>query len=199
MFLVVGLGNPGDEYSLSRHNIGFMVVDEVAKKLGVRLKKKGFKGLYNEASLDQKKLIILKPHTFMNRSGTAVNEAVRYFNILIGDVIVVQDEIDLPIGNLLIKSGGGSAGHKGIESIVNSLGDKGFIRLRIGVGKPVNKPDVINYVLSKLQSHEREKISEIIRSAVEAIIEVIENGVQSAMNKFNKRRKAIKSNEIISS
>lgn len=193
MFLVVGLGNPGDEYSLSRHNIGFIVVDELAKKLNVGLKKKGFKGRFAEATLDQKKLILLEPHTYMNRSGTAVKEAVDYFNISIGDVIVVQDEIDLPVGSLLIKSGGGSAGHKGIESIMNSLGDKGFIRLRIGVGKPDNKPEVTNYVLSKLRSHEREEILKIIQRAVEAIIEVIHNGVQSAMNKFNKRSRGLRS------
>jgi len=193
MFLVVGLGNPGDEYSLSRHNIGFIVVDELAKKLNVGLKKKGFRGLFAEATLDQKKLILLKPHTYMNRSGTAVKEAVDYFNISIGDVIVVQDEIDLPVGSLLIKSGGGSAGHKGIESIMTSLGDKGFVRLRIGVGKPDNKPEVTNYVLSKLRSHEREEILEIIQSAVEAIIEVIHDGVQSAMNKFNKRSRGLRS------
>lgn len=193
MFLVVGLGNPGDEYSLSRHNIGFIVVDELAKKLNVGLKKKGFRGLFTEATLDQKKLILLKPHTYMNRSGTAVKEAVDYFNISIGDVIVVQDEIDLPVGSLLIKSGGGSAGHKGIESIMNSLGDKGFIRLRIGVGKPDNKPEVTNYVLSKLRSHEREEILKIIQRAVEAIIEVIQNGVQSTMNKFNKRSRGLRS------
>jgi len=193
MFLVVGLGNPGDEYSLSRHNIGFIVVDELAKKLNVGLKKKGFRGLFTEATLDQKKLILLKPHTYMNRSGTAVKEAVDYFNISIGDVIVVQDEIDLPVGSLLIKSGGGSAGHKGIESIMNSLGDKGFIRLRIGVGKPDNKPEVTNYVLSKLRSHEREEILKIIQRAVEAIIEVIQNGIQSTMNKFNKRSRGLRS------
>ena len=192
MFLVVGLGNPGDEYSLSRHNIGFIVVDELAKKLNVGLKKKGFRGLFAEATLDQKKLILFKPHTYMNRSGMAVKEAVDYFNISIGDVIVVQDEIDLPVGSLLIKSGGGSAGHKGIESIMTSLGDKGFVRLRIGVGKPDNKPEVTNYVLSKLRSHEREEILESIQSAVEAIIEVIHDGVQSAMNKFNKRSRGLR-------
>jgi len=193
MFLVVGLGNPGDEYSLSRHNIGFIVVDELAKKLNVGLKKKGFRGLFAEATLDQKKLILFQPHSYMNRSGTAVKEAVDYFNISIGDVIVVQDEIDLPVGSLLIKSGGGSAGHKGIESIMNSLVDKGFVRLRIGVGKPDNKPEVTNYVLSKLRSHEREEILKIIQSAVEAIIEVIHDGVQSAMNKFNKRSRGLRS------
>jgi len=192
MFLVVGLGNPGDEYSLSRHNIGFIVVDELAKKLNVGLKKKGFRGLFAEATLDQKKLILFQPHSYMNRSGTAVKEAVDYFNISIGDVIVVQDEIDLPVGSLLIKSGGGSAGHKGIESIMTSLGDKGFVRLRIGVGKPDNKPEVTNYVLSKLRSHEREEILESIQSAVEAIIEVIHDGVQSAMNKFNKRSRGLR-------
>lgn len=187
MFLVVGLGNPGEEYSLSRHNVGFMVVDELAERLDVNVRKKGFKSFYNESHIDQKKLILLKPQTFMNKSGEAVSEAANYFNIVSRDIIVVQDELDLPTGSLQIKEGGGSAGHKGVDSIVSCTGETDFIRVRIGIGKPIHKPEVINHVLSEFELEEMDHIKEVVNKAVKAVLEIVLNGVESAMNKFNKR------------
>ncbi|MDA2920082.1 aminoacyl-tRNA hydrolase [Desulfobacterota bacterium AH_259_B03_O07] len=195
MFLVVGLGNPGEEYSLSRHNVGFKVVDELARRLDVNVRKKGFKGFYSESHIDRKKLIFLKPQTYMNKSGEAVSEAVRYFNIASRDIIVVQDELDLPTGTLQIKEGGGSAGHKGVDSIVSCLGEAGFIRVRIGIGKPTHKPEVINHVLSEFELDEMENIKEVINKAVEAVLEIFQTGIESAMNKFNKRAKCSRSTD----
>jgi PTH1 family peptidyl-tRNA hydrolase len=187
MILVVGLGNPGKAYSRSKHNLGFMVVDEVATRIGATLDKKGFAALYGEAVQEQKKLLLLKPQTYMNRSGQSVSQAAEFFKVTAQDIIVVYDEMDLQLGSLRIKLGGGSAGHKGIESIINHLGDDNFVRVRVGIGKPVQKLDAVSHVLSSFKKGEKNIINEMINRAADATLEIIANGVESAMNKFNKR------------
>lgn len=187
MLLVVGLGNPGKKYSSSRHNIGFMVIDEVAKRLEIVLKKKGFNSLYCEAVIDHKKIVLLKPQTFMNQSGRAVHEAVNFYKISTNEVIVVQDEIDLPAGMMQIRSGGGSAGHRGIDSIIRCLGESDFIRIRVGIGRPSAKPQVVNHVLSEFESDERETMKVMIERAADAVLETILYGLEKAMNKFNRK------------
>ncbi|MBI2486019.1 MAG: aminoacyl-tRNA hydrolase [Deltaproteobacteria bacterium] len=187
MILVVGLGNPGKEYSLSKHNIGFMVVDELANRLGVSLNKIGFTSGYGEALVEEKKIIFLKPRTYMNRSGKAVSGFVDFFKILPGDLILVYDEMDLPLGNLKIKVGGGSAGHKGIESIITSLGDDSFIRVRVGIGKPGQKSETVNHVLSKFKKDEKKIVEDALVRAADAVLEIVARGVESAMNKFNRK------------
>lgn len=188
MFLIVGLGNPGRRYSLSRHNVGFMVIDEIAKRHEVDVKKKGFDSLYCESIINHKKIILLKPQTFMNLSGKAVLEAVNFFKLSTSDVLVVHDEIDLPTGTMQIKFDGGSAGHKGIDSIISHLGRSDFIRIRIGVGKPTSKPEVVNHVLSEFERHEMETMRVMIERASDAVAETILNGLEEAMNKFNKKK-----------
>ena len=187
MNLVVGLGNPGKEYSLSKHNIGFMVVDELANRLGVSLNKIGFTSVYGEALVEEKKIIFLNTRKYMNRSGRAVSEFVGFFKILPGDVILVYDEMDLPLGNLKIKVGGGSAGHKGIESIITALGDDSFTRVRVGIGKPGQKSETVNHVLSKFQKDEKKIVEDALGRAADAVLEIIARGVESAMNKFNRK------------
>ncbi len=129
----------------------------------------------------------------MNNSGEAVLEAVNYFNIVSHDIIVVQDELDLPTGSIQIKEGGGSAGHKGVDSIVSFIGEADFTRVRIGISKPVHKPEVINHVLSEFEFAEMDNVKEVINKAAEAVLEIALNGVESAMNKFNKRAKCSRS------
>ena len=187
MVLVVGLGNPGKGYSLSKHNIGFMVVDEISNRLGVSIEKKGFKSLYAEALKEGKKLILLKPQTYMNRSGEAVRDAAGFFKIPVGDIVVVYDEMDLPLDSIKIKVGGGSAGHKGVESIIVHLGDLGFVRVRVGIGKPVQRDKGASHVLSGFREEEREVIKDTLTKAADAVLEVIIRGVDSAMNKFNRK------------
>jgi PTH1 family peptidyl-tRNA hydrolase len=188
MFLIVGLGNPGKKYSLSRHNVGFMVIDEIAKRHEIDIKKKRFSSLYCESVIDQKKIILLKPQTFMNLSGRAVFEAVNFYKISTSDVLVVHDEIDLPTGAMQVKFGGGSAGHKGIDSIISHLGRSDFIRIRIGVGKPTHKPEVVNHVLSGFERCEIKTIKGMIERAADAVAETILNGLGKAMNEFNKKK-----------
>jgi peptidyl-tRNA hydrolase, PTH1 family len=186
MILVAGLGNPGKGYSSSRHNVGFIVVDELTKRLGASFKR-GFRSLYAEAYLEEKKLILLKPETYMNRSGEAVSDAVEFFKIPMKDIIVVHDEMDLPLGDIKVKIGGGSAGHKGIQSIISSLGDNGFIRVRVGIGKPTQKSEVIDHVLSRFEKEEKKIIEYAINRAADAVLEIALRGVEGAMNKFNRK------------
>jgi PTH1 family peptidyl-tRNA hydrolase len=188
MFLIVGLGNPGKRYSLSRHNVGFMVIDEVAKRHKISVKKKGFNSLYCESIIDLKKIVLLKPQTFMNLSGKAVFEAVNFYKIPTSDVLVVHDEIDLPTGTMQIKFAGGSAGHKGIDSIIRHLGRSDFIRIRIGVGRPSHKPEVVDHVLSGFEGGEIKTIKVMIERAADAVAETILNGLEKAMNKFNQKK-----------
>ncbi len=187
MILVAGLGNPGKEYSSSRHNVGFIVIDEIAKRLGISLKKKGFRSLFAEALLEEKKIILLKPQTYMNLSGNAVSDVVEFFKISLKDIIVVHDEIDLPIGSIKIKTGGGSAGHKGVRSVINCLGDSGFVRVRVGVGKPVQKSEIIGHVLSGFEGGEKRIMEDMVARAADAVLEIILRGLESAMNKFNRK------------
>ncbi|HLE25340.1 MAG TPA: aminoacyl-tRNA hydrolase [Thermodesulfobacteriota bacterium] len=187
MILVAGLGNPGKGYASSRHNIGFIVIDELAKRLGASVKKKGFRSHYAQAPIDEKKLILLKPDTYMNRSGEALSEAAEFFKIPAKDIIAVYDEMDLSLGSIKVKVGGGSAGHKGIQSIINSLGDSDFIRVRVGIGKPVQKSEVIDHVLSQFEKEEKKLVKDAIVKAADAVIEIVLMGAESAMNKFNKK------------
>ena len=192
MILVAGLGNPGKEYSSSRHNVGFIVVDEIAKRLGISLKKKGFRSLYAEVLLEEKKLLLLKPQTYMNLSGDAVSDAVEFFKIPPKDIIVVYDEIDLPLGSIRIKTGGGSAGHKGVLSIINCLGESDFVRVRVGIGKPIQKSEIIGHVLSGFEREEQKIMEDTVSRAADAILEIILRGLQNAMNKFNRRSEDLK-------
>jgi PTH1 family peptidyl-tRNA hydrolase len=192
MILVAGLGNPGKEYSSSRHNVGFIVVDEIAKRLGISLKKKGFRSLYAEVLLEEKKLLLLKPQTYMNLSGVAVSDAIEFFKIPPKDIIVVYDEIDLPLGSIRIKTGGGSAGHKGVQSIINCLGESDFVRVRVGIGKPIQKSEIIGHVLSGFEKGEQKIMEDTVSRAADAILEIILRGLQNAMNKFNRRSEDLK-------
>lgn len=187
MILVTGLGNPGKEYSSSKHNVGFIVVDEIAKRLGISLKKKGFKSLLAEAFLEEKKLILLKPQTYMNLSGDAVSDVMEFFKIPSKDVIVVHDEIDLPLGSIRIKTGGGSAGHKGVQSIINCLGHSGFARVRVGIGKPIQKSEIVGHVLSGFEKDGKKIMEDVVVRAADAVLEIILLGLHSAMNKFNRK------------
>ncbi len=191
MILVAGLGNPGKGYSSSRHNVGFMVVDELAKRLGAFLKK-GFRSLYAQTLLEEKKLILLKPETYMNRSGEAVSDVIEFFKIPLKDVIVAHDEMDLPLGNIKVKVGGGSAGHNGIQSIISCLGDSGFIRIRVGIGKPDQQTEVVGHVLSKFDKGEKRIIEDMVIRAADAVLEIALHGVESTMNKFNRKSEDLK-------
>jgi len=187
MKLVAGLGNPGKEYASTKHNLGFLAVDEIARRAGIDLTKKKFRGSYGEGFLSGEKLILLKPETYMNRSGEAVSEAAVFYNISPPDIIVIHDEMDLPSGTVRVKAGGGSAGHNGIRSIIERIGSPEFIRIRMGIGKPGEKSKGASHVLSRFGSGESDAVKMSVETAADAVFELIENGLERTMNKFNVR------------
>ncbi|MGH7885051.1 MAG: aminoacyl-tRNA hydrolase [Thermodesulfobacteriota bacterium] len=188
-FLIVGLGNPGQEYKNTRHNIGFEVVDKLAEKFNEELTKNGYSSLYTEIAYSGSSLYLVKPKTFMNNSGRAVYEIKSFYKIPTQNMIVIYDELDIPLGNLKIKSGGGAAGHNGIRSILNSTGEADFIRIRFGIGKPKSRDKTVSHVLSRFEKDEKQSVDDNVDTACEAVLEIINNGVKSAMNKFNNKNK----------
>lgn len=187
MKLVVGLGNPGERYAETRHNIGFMVASRAAARAGIALKRQGFQGIYGVGRLVGEEAAVLLPQTFMNRSGASVAPACQSLGVKPGDLIVVHDEIDLPFGILRIKVGGGHGGHNGLRSITEALGHGDFIRLRLGVGRPPAGGDVSGYVLSRFNSAERQALDELLDQAVAALETILARGSAVAMNEFNSR------------
>ncbi len=187
MILVAGLGNPGSEYASTKHNLGFLAVDEIGKRAGIDLKKKKFSGIYGEGTFNGGKLMLLKPETYMNRSGESVSSAAGFYHIPTGNIIIIHDELDLPAGTVRIKAGGGSAGHKGVMSVIGELGSGDFTRVRIGIGKPREKKGTVSHVLTKFSKEESELASESVMRAADAVLEIIRHGLRKAMNKYNVR------------
>lgn len=161
MFLIAGLGNPGSEYAANRHNVGFMAVDELAAKYGFSAVSKKFRSIWCEGSIVGSKAAIMKPQTFMNLSGESVGEACRFYKIEPGQVIVLHDEIDLELGRLRVKKGGGHGGHNGLKSIDSHIG-KDYWRIRIGVGRPQGQSEVTNHVLGNFAKSEAPLLEDML-------------------------------------
>jgi peptidyl-tRNA hydrolase, PTH1 family len=185
--LVVGLGNPGDEYAGTRHNIGFMVLREVADCWGLALKKKGHQGLYAVGRVAAQEVTLLLPQTFMNLSGTSVGSAFRALGVSTDSLIVVHDDIDQPFGALKIKVGGGHGGHNGIRHICQILGTGDFVRIKLGVGRPQPGGDVARYVLRTFNAEEKKTLTSLVEQAARSVESVLEQGAPVAMNEFNRR------------
>jgi PTH1 family peptidyl-tRNA hydrolase len=183
--LVVGLGNPGERYEATRHNIGFMVVRQVAEIAGIALKRPGYQGFYGVGRVAGVETTLLLPQTFMNLSGASVGSACKSLGIKPGDLIIVHDDIDLPFGRLRIREGGGHGGHNGIRSIAGTLGGD-FCRLKVGVGRPA-AGDVADYVLSAFSSAERKGLPDLLAEAANALETILTRGTVAAMNAFNSR------------
>jgi len=191
--LIVGLGNPGDKYDRTRHNLGFLVADKLAADNSASFSK-GFKGEYAEFFMDGSKHYILKPHTYMNLSGESVQPLAAYYKVDVEDIIAIHDDLDIEFGRLKLKKGGNDGGHKGIRSMIQMLGDKDFIRLKMGIGKDGRK-DTIGHVLGKFSSEETEKLDEFIDIGVKAVVCCIKEGVRPAMNAFNTKKTPKKEGE----
>ena len=185
--LIVGLGNPGPEYADTRHNIGCMVVQRVAERAGITIKRKTYQGLSGVGRWAGKEVFLLLPQTFMNRSGASVASACHSLGAMPGDLIVVHDEIDLPFASLRIKVGGGHGGHNGLRSIDSVLGETDYTRLRMGVGRPPTGGDVSRHVLSRFAAGERAELDDFLDTAVDALELLVSRGPQDAMNKYNTR------------
>ncbi|WP_456342065.1 aminoacyl-tRNA hydrolase [Thermovibrio sp.] len=185
--LVVGLGNPGKEYEKTRHNVGWWVVDRVAEELGLSLSREKFSALYGEYSTPRGKVFFIKPLTYMNRSGEAVGRFARFFKIQPSEILVIYDDLDLPPGALRLRLKGSSGGHKGVESVIQALGTKEFPRLRVGIGRPQRKEEVVDFVLSPFGSKELPLIEKAVEKAAGCVIEAVRRGEieQKLINKCN--------------
>lgn len=185
MYLIVGLGNPEEEYSNTRHNMGFDTINKIAKEYNIEINKNKFKGIYGTGMIENEKVILLKPQTYMNLSGDSIIEATKFYKIDIDKIIVIYDDMDVKPGKIKIRKKGGPGSHNGMKSVISCLGSQDFSRIRVGIGIPEHKNDMINYVIGKVLSEELEKLEEGTEIAKEAVVEIIKNGIDIAMNKFN--------------
>lgn len=188
MKLIAGLGNPGIQYQNHRHNIGFRVIDCLSKNHHIPLSIKKFHAIYGIGQIESQKVLLLKPMTYMNRSGVAIREALESFEVSPEDLIVIHDDLDLPFGRLRFKRKGGDGGHQGVRSIIDSLGRSNFIRLKIGIGRPPEGVDPAEYVLSPFNEKERILLEEILSRATKALVVMLLEGIEKAMNQFQRRR-----------
>ena len=185
-WLIVGLGNPGDKYDGTRHNAGFLAVDALAGKEGFRISRVKFQALTAQAEVGGQGALVMKPATYMNLSGEAVGEAARFYHIPPANVLVISDDVDLPLGKLRIRTGGSAGGHNGLKSIIQHLGTDRFPRIKIGVGgKPHPDYDMADWVLGRLRGEDRKVLDGAADRAAEAAACYLKDGPQKAMNKFN--------------
>jgi PTH1 family peptidyl-tRNA hydrolase len=185
--LVVGLGNPGAEYARTRHNVGAEVVELLAKRHGAQLKKGKERALVDEVRVGGRRVALAIPLTYMNDSGDALRLLARRYGVEPEQIVVVHDELDLPVAALRVKSGGGLAGHNGLRSIKSHLHSDAFQRVRIGVGKPVSKERGADHVLNKFSKRERAEVDVTVEQAADAVETIVTEGVDAAMNRFNAR------------
>ena len=196
MYIIAGLGNPGSKYENTRHNLGFITVDRLAEKFNISIKKIKFKSLIGEGIISGNKVVIVKPQTFMNSSGEAIREVMAFYKEDIANLMVIYDDIDIPVGDIRIRKSGSAGTHNGMRSVVYQLKDDGFPRIRIGIKpqreseeKEEPKIDIIDYVLGGFRHEEIEPLEKAIDNAVDAIIGYMESGIDIAMNKYNSHKK----------
>ncbi|MBQ2917340.1 MAG: aminoacyl-tRNA hydrolase [Clostridia bacterium] len=185
MYLIIGLGNPEEKYANTRHNMGFDVINELSKECDIKVSKSKFDALYGMGEIKGQKVILIKPQTYMNLSGESIIKFKKFYKISNKKIIVIYDDIDLKLGDIRLKAKGSSGSHNGMKSVVENLNTEDFIRIRVGIGAPENKDDMINYVIGQIPKREREVLNESITNAKNSILEILENGIDRAMNKFN--------------
>ncbi len=185
MKLIVGLGNPGKKYEATRHNVGFCVIDELAKNLNISLNQEKWKGLFGFETINGEKVFLLKPLTYMNLSGESIRPLMDFYKIPLEDVLVIYDDLDLPPGKIRLRQKGGHGGHNGIKSLLAHLGSENFKRIRIGVGRPEPGEPVANYVLSTFSPSEKIEVTEAIQEATKASETWISEDFLAVMNSFN--------------
>ena len=187
MKLIAGLGNPGKQYAASRHNIGFLVINRLAKANGIELKGRKFKSRLGKGDIEGHNVILAKPQTFMNLSGEAVSAIAQYYKIIPQDIIVVHDDLDIPFGTVKIKTKGGSGGHHGLDSIIALLHGDGFLRVRIGIGKPPHEGDDADFVLSPFNNSESAQLEKVIDNAYKCLGMLLTHDPEIVMNMFHRK------------
>ena len=186
MYIIAGLGNPGREYDMTRHNIGFEVIDYLADKYRIKVKKLKFKGLYGETDINGEKVFLLKPQTYMNLSGESIADFAGFYKLPPQNIIVINDDVDLPCGKIRIRAKGSAGTHNGLKSVIYQLGSDSFARIRIGVGAPRNEGyDLADFVLGRFTKEEIPVLEKSIENAAAAAVEIVRSGVDKAMNMYN--------------
>lgn len=183
MYLIAGLGNIGDEYKKTRHNVGFDVVDLISRRYNIPVNRVKFKGMCGDGEICGSRVILLKPSTYMNLSGESISEAVNFYKLESENIIIVHDDISLECGRLRIRIKGSSGGHNGIKSIINCLGSDEFVRIKVGIGQP--EGDLASYVLGRFSDDDREIVEKVFNISADAVETIIQKGSCAAMNKFN--------------
>ncbi len=185
LFIIIGLGNPGTRYDNTRHNVGFETIDLLSHRYGIKVSKLKHKALLGDGTIEGARVLLVKPQTFMNLSGESVREVLEWYKPSIKNVILVYDDIDLPLGRLRVRSKGSAGTHNGMRSVIYHVQDDTFPRIKIGVGKPPENWDLADYVLSRFGSGDRKIIDNAISSAADAVGTIIRAGVEAAMQRFN--------------
>jgi len=185
MYLIIGLGNPGDKYTFTRHNAGFLAIDYISQKQNIEVKKIKHKALIGEGSISGEKVVLVKPQTFMNLSGESVRELKSWYKTENNKIIIIYDDVSMPVGSLRIREKGSAGGHNGIKSIILNLGTDEFPRFRLGINEKPDNYDLADYVLGKFTSEEQKIMFDTFDKVNSAIEEYIKSGATSAMNKFN--------------
>ena len=185
MYLIVGLGNPEEEYSRTRHNMGFDTINEIAEKWNIKVNKNKFNSLYGAGEIEGEKVILLKPQTYMNSSGIAVRNFMNFYKIPSENIFVIFDDLDIEAGTIKIRKSGGPGTHNGMKSVVSEINTEKFPRIRIGIGMPEYKNDLLNYILTRIPDDEYAILKTAISKAAEAIPIMIKYGIDKAMNQYN--------------
>jgi PTH1 family peptidyl-tRNA hydrolase len=185
MYLIVGLGNPEDDYSGTRHNMGFDTINKLSQEYEIKIEKKKFDGLYAKAKIEGEDVILLKPQTYMNLSGKSIKQCSDFYKIKPENIIVIYDDIDIEKGIVKVRKAGGAGTHNGMKSVVECLGTQKFPRVRVGIGMPDHKNDLINYVIGNVPKEEKIILDKGCEIAKYAVKEILKNGIDNAMNKIN--------------
>lgn len=189
MYIIAGLGNPGAEYSNTRHNAGFMAIDEIAKKAGISVTEKKHKALIGKGVFAGQKVVLVKPQTYMNLSGESIRAVTDYYKVdPVSELIVLSDDIDLDVGNIRIRPKGSAGGHNGLKNIIAQLGTQDFKRVRIGVGAKKEGRDLVSHVLGKIDKNDAGDFDEAIANTVSAVETIMTDGCEAAMNRYNKKK-----------
>ena len=185
MYLIVGLGNPEEEYAKTRHNMGFDTINKIAENNNIKENKNKFNSLYGIGEIEGEKVILLKPQTYMNLSGNAVRDFMKFYKLTPSNLIVIFDDLDIEPGIIKIRKKGGPGTHNGMKSVVSEINSQDFCRIRVGIGEPKFKNDLLNYILTKIPDDEYEILKKSISNAETAVNEIVKSGIDSAMNKYN--------------
>ncbi len=185
MYLIVGLGNPESDYAKTRHNMGFNVINKLSDKYGIEVNKKKFKSLFGMGEIEGKKVILLKPQTYMNLSGEAVRECMDFYKIKPEELIVIYDDVDTDLGNVRIRIKGSAGTHNGMKSVIENISTEEFARIRVGIGKPEDGEDMISYVIGAIKEEDKEGLEKGVEKAFEAVVIALKENIDIAMNRLN--------------